>query len=351
MTGWIDGKETADPTAVATIAKMLGASRNPLILVDAIDLAGAVAAVELARAAEATLDHAEPSNVRLMQDQGWLATTPGEAVLRGDTILFVGPLSPALADDETHRKLSSPRNGRKHYYLGPSATAPTIPGITVIDSGNAPAFETIGVLRALVAGRKIPAPSEALVQVAETLKASKYGIATFSSGALDDLTGMALAGLVEELSSTTRWTALPLGTAAGQAELIRMSLALTRLPPPLNFAHSIAAHDPWLYGAANLLQRGEADAVLWVASSERPLPDAVAKAPRVAVISAHRQPLRGVGVQIESGVAGVDHPAIIEPPELGAFAALNPAKSSSRAPIASILRAITNELAAKEARA
>lgn len=107
MTGWIDGKETADPTAVATIAKMLGASRNPLILVDAIDLAGAVTAVELARAAEATLDHAEPSNVRLMQDQGWLATTPGEAVLRGDTILFVGPLSPRLPT--TRRTASSVR--------------------------------------------------------------------------------------------------------------------------------------------------------------------------------------------------------------------------------------------------
>ena len=162
---------------------------------------------------------------------------------------------------------------------------------------------------------------------------------------------MALAGLVEDLSVTTRWTALPLGTPAGQSELIRMSLALTRLPPPLSFAKAIAQHDPWLYGAANIMKRGESDLVVWVSASERPLPDWIGKAPRIAVISSHRQPLRGATVQIETGIAGVDHAAIIEPSELGAFAAIHPAKQSSRPSAASVLRAMTSQFAAKEARA
>lgn len=351
MTGWIDGKETADPAAVAAIAKLLGASRNPLILVDAIDLAGAAAAVELARVTGATLDHAEPTNVRLMQQQGWLGTTPGEAGLRADAVLWVAPLAGSLANDEACRKLAANRPDRAHYYVGPSATAPDIPGLILIDSGNAPVFETIGLLRALVAGRKIPLPSEAIRASAEKLKSAKYGIAAFASGALDDLTGMSVAGLVEDLSVTTRWSALPLGMAAGQGELIRMALALTRLPPPLSFAKPVAAHDPWLYGSANVLQRGEADAVLWVASSERPLPDSLARVSRVAAISAHRQPLRGIALQIETGIAGVDHAAIIEPSELGAFTALTPAKQSARASVASVLRAISNELSPQEARA
>jgi formylmethanofuran dehydrogenase subunit B len=351
MTAWIDGKETADTAAVAAIAKLLGASRNPLILVDAIDLAGAAAAIDLARASAAILDHAEPTNVRLMQQQGWLTTTPGEAGLRADAVLWVAPLPASLANDEACRKLAANRPGRSHYYVGPASGAPDIPGLTVIDSGNAPVFETIGLLRALIAGRKIPSPPDAVRVLAEMLKSAKYGIAAFASGGLDDLTGVSIAGLVEDLSATTRWSALPLGMPAGQGELIRMALALTRLPPPLSFAKSVAAHDAWLYGSANVLQRGEADAVLWIASSERPLPDSLARATRVAVASAHRQPLRGISLQIETGIAGVDHAAIIEPSELGAFTSLTPAKQSTRTPVASVLRAITHELSPQEARA
>lgn len=349
MTGWIDGKEADFNAATAAIAKFLGASRQPLIVIDAIDLAGAAAAIDLARASAAVLDHAEPTNVRLMQDQGWLGTTQGEAVLRADAVLLMGSLSPNLTNDEAFRKLTE-RPGRALYYIGPKSTAPNVAGLNVIDTGNAPAFETVGTLRALVAGRPVAA-SEALAGYAEKLKSAKYGVAAFSSGALDELTGFALAGLIEDLSVTTRWTALPLGIASGQGELIRMSLALTRLPPPVSFVKSVAQHDPWLFGAANIVKRGEADLVVWASASERPVPDWVSKAPRVVVISSHRQPLRGVGAQIETGVAGVDHAAIIEPAELGTFAAITPAKQSSRPTAASVLRAITSEFAGKEMRA
>lgn len=349
MTGWIDGKEADVGAAAGAIAKLLAASRQPLIIIDAIDLAGAAAAVELARASAAVLDHAEPTNVRLMQDQGWLGTTQGEAVLRADAVLLTGPLTPHLGNDEAFRKLAE-RPGRALYYIGPKATAPRVANLSIIDTGNAPAFETIGILRALVAGRPVDA-DKALVAYADKLKAAKYGVAAFSSGALDEITGFALAGLIEDLSVTTRWTALPLGTAPGQGELIRMSLALTRLPPPLSFVKAVAQHDPWLFGASNIVKRGEADFVVWVAASERPVPDWVSKAPRVAVISSHRQPLRGVAAQIETGIAGVDHAAIIEPSELGTFAALTPAKQSARATAASVLRAVASEFAAKEVRA
>lgn len=349
MTGWIDGKEADFNAAAAGIAKALGASRQPLLIIDAIDLAGAAAAVELARTAGCVLDHAEPTNVRLMQDQGWIGTTQGEAVLRADAVLLTGPLAPGLADDEAFRKLTD-RPGRALYYIGSGATAPNLPGLQIIDTGNASALEAIGVLRALVAGRPVNADA-AMSGHAEKLKSAKYGIAAFSTGALDDLTGMALAGLIEDLSVTTRWTALPLGTPSGQSEMIRMCLGLTRLPPPLSFARAVAQHDPWLYGAANILKRGETDLVLWIAASERPVPEWVLRAPRVAAVSSHRQPLRGVVSQIEIGVPGVDHAAILEPAELGAFAALTPATGSNRPTAAAVLRAITSEFAAKETRA
>lgn len=349
MTGWIDGKEADVQTAVGAIAKLLGTSRHPLFVIDAIDLAGAAAAVELARAAGGILDHAEPTNVRLMQDQGWIGTTQGEAILRADAVLLTGPLHPILVNDEAFRKLAE-KPGRTLYYVGTKSSAPNLPNLTVIDTGNAPAFETIGLLRALVVGRKVTADDTVRAH-AENLKTAKYGLAAFSSGALDEMTGFALAGLVEDLSVTTRWVALPLGTAPGQSELIRMSLALSRLPPPVSFAKSVAQHDPWLYGANHVVKRGENDVIVWIAASERPLPDWVSKSPRVAVVSSHRQPLRGAGIQIETGIAGVDHAAILEPPELGAFAALTPAKASGRLTAASVLRAITEDFTAKEARA
>ena len=177
MTGWIDGKEADLSAAVGAIAKSLGSSRQPLIIIDAIDLAGAAAAVDLARVSGGVLDHAEPTNVRLMQDQGWLGTTQGEAVLRADAVLLTGPLSAGLANDEAFRKLAE-RPGRELYYIGPKATAPNLQNLSVIDFGNAPAFETIGVLRALVAGRKVTADA-ALTGYAEKLEGAKYGIAAF----------------------------------------------------------------------------------------------------------------------------------------------------------------------------
>lgn len=349
MTGWIDGKEADLEAAVGAVAKALGASSQPLIVVESIDLAGAAAAVEVARAAGGVLDHAEPTNVRLMQDQGWIGTTQGEAVLRADVVLLTAPLAPGLANDEAFRKLTE-RPGRTLFYIGPRGSAPSLPGLTVIDTGNAAPLETIGILRALVAGRPVNADAD-LVARAEALKAAKYGIAAFSTGALDDLTGMAIAGLVEDLSVTTRWTALPLGTPAGQSELIRMCLGLTRLPPPVSFAKSVAQHDPWLFGASKMIKRGEGDVMLWIATSERPVPDWAMKAGRVVVLSSHRQPLRGVAIQIETGVPGVDHAAILEPAELGAFAALAPATQSTRPTAAAVLLAISSELTAKETRA
>lgn len=346
MTGWTDGQDADLKTAAEAIAKLLGASRQPLFIVDAIDLAGAVAAVELARKSKAVLDTAEPTNVRLMQEHGWLATVQGEASLRSDMVLIAGPLSSALTNDEAFRKLAG--SGRPVVYVGPKGDAPSLDNLTVADSGNAPVFEVLGALRGLVAGRPIRNAGAELSAVAEKLKTAKYGVATFATGQLDEITGVALSGLIEELSAETRWTLLPLGAPPGQGEMLRMCMSLSRVPPPLSYARSTPRHDAWLYSARTMLSQGEADAAVWISASERPIPDWVTQASKLVVISAHRQPLRGVACQAEIGVAGVDYAAILEPPELGAFTALTPASGSSRASAAEVLRTITLKLTGME---
>ena len=91
----IDGRPVALEAAIAEAARMLAASRLPVIAGLGTDIAGARAAVALARRIGGVVDHMHAAAVMrdlaVMRQAGAYLTTPNEARLRGDTLLLVGP--------------------------------------------------------------------------------------------------------------------------------------------------------------------------------------------------------------------------------------------------------------------
>ena len=131
----IDGRPVALEAAIAEAARMLAASRLPVIAGLGTDIAGARAAVALADRIGGVVDHMHAEAVlrdlAVMRQAGAYLTTPNEARLRGDTLLLVGPglieawpdlgalCSPQLA------RVGSGRGRAPHFLALPAARAST----------------------------------------------------------------------------------------------------------------------------------------------------------------------------------------------------------------------------------
>ena len=261
-------------------AALLSGAHSPLIVTGALDLAAAAAAVDLARASGAVLDHMAPSGLAPQQEQGTLATVFGEAFVRSDLILACGPLPAASTDGEGWRRLfttSSGRGGSERIVAFGEAAASALPNAAGrIQLQLSSLAEEIGVLTALSQGRPVAMgePTRTTAeQLVSRLKEAKYGVLVFAPEALDDMSQHALMTLANVLSAETRISLLPLSRPQGQSELLRMSQALTGLPAPIRFAGGRASHDPILFGARGVVERGDADVVVWVSCAEEAPPD------------------------------------------------------------------------------
>ncbi len=325
--------------AVALITE----SCNPTLIIDAIDLAGAAAAVNLAKVASMRVDHAAQDHLAPLQELGFLGTMPGEAGLRADMVLWIGATSHFIETDEAARRLlfdqdnlsESKKTPRRHFCIAAPAQSPSENRIKQIPIGDRPLLDTLGLLRARVKAH--PTSIETSTQddidaVVAELKSAKYGVAVFAAGHLSFLEQTNLMGLIDDLSSETRWTLLPLDQPVGQAELARMTLALTGLITPLAFLGDRARHDAYLYSAEQSIARGETDLVIWLSSSTTAIPPRFLGAPNTIAITAHDTAPSGADTHIRIGIPGVDHPAILEPAELACAVAITPSQTNSAHP-------------------
>lgn len=350
MAAWLDG-QPAPGDQIRTVANLISAARTPLIIADAVDLAAAAAIVDLAKQASAHLDHVNPMGLAPMQEpgQGYLGTTPSEADLRADTILIVGPVGYDPDSDAMLRRLMQKKAGRKLIRI--CANDDTVP-TTAAETFTLDALslrETLGLIHARLQEKPVNAPTAVVEKVdtlVKTLSATKYGVALFAQGVIDDLSQFALMSLLNSLSKETRFSLLPFGIAPGQSELTRMSLSLTGLPPPLKFANNRATHDTWLHCARAVANRGEADLAVWISSTNNEPPEWLSKADKSVCICANTSPVANTAIQVQIGLAGIDHDAIIEPDDIGAYIRV-PARAPNTAvpSAATTIHAITKHIA------
>ncbi len=303
--------------ALARASDILRAAKAPLIGGLGTDTGGLRAALRLAETIGAVLDHAHGAglgaNLSALQTGGWVTATLAEARNRPDFVLLVGGDGSAVAPRLLERVLRPPTTldpergaARRAVQLGgvPSAW----PGIAHLPCAPEDLLGTVGLLRALVAGRPLAAPTP-LVELAASLKGAAYALIVWSAGSLPEPTATVahLAELTKTLNAKGRAAGLPLAAGDNAIGANQVATWQTGVPLPLGLAAGIPDHDPVRWRAQALLARGGADAILWIStfSDLAPPPGDV---PTVLLARAGFVPEVPPAVLIPVGTPGLDHP-------------------------------------------
>jgi formylmethanofuran dehydrogenase subunit B len=365
---FIEGRPVAIDAAVAEAAKLLAASRLPVVAGLGTDVAGARAAVALAQRIGGVVDHMHAGAVlrdlEVVRTAGMLVTTANEAALRADTLLLVGPdlatawpqIGRELLDREPDRRWVAGR--RRVFWLCPGASAPSLGAqaqpIEGVGTDPAHLKVILGALRARLKGRRCGSTAlseRALADLAAALGATRFGVAVWAAAALDALAIEMLAGIIDDLNATTRFCGLPLDPADNAAGVLQVCGWLSGLPMRTSFARGVAEHDPWRFAARRLIESGECDCVLWISAYGSAKPDWEQDVPMIALTAPDAGFPRPPRVLIGVGRPGIDHDGVERNLTRGALAAVAATRRSPAPSVAQAIVRITSALPSGEAAA
>ncbi len=177
--------------------------------------------------------------------------------------------------------------------------------------------EAFGVLRALLARRHLQAREAAGVplavwqQLAERLRAARYGVITWAAADLDfphaELAVQAICELVKDLNRETRVTVLPLGGSDGDLTADSVQLWQTGFGSRTSYSRGYPEYDPYHLSAARLLESGEADVLVWVSSFDEARTPPTTAVPTVVLGRSGMAFAQQPSVFIPVGTPGLDH--------------------------------------------
>jgi formylmethanofuran dehydrogenase subunit B len=331
---WIGGKAATLAAAIEEAARLLRASRMPVIAGLGTDIAGARAAIALARNVGAAIDHMHSTtllrDLDVMREAGMMMTAPSEVRLRADLLLLVGPGLLEAWPDLPARLFVKPTGHdagasgtRRIIWLCPGRDS-VVAGFNIETVGSDPADLPIllASLRARCAVR--PAANTTLAAqeldaLASQLAQVRFGVAVWSAAEHDVLTIEMLCGLVKDLNAATRFSGLPLAPGDNAAALQQVSGWLTGFPLRTGFGRAYPEHDPWRFDAVRLVDSGEADCALWI-SAYRAVQPAWTRDLPLIVLTQNPGGFRQLPqVAIAVGCPGIDHDAVEHLAETGSL--------------------------------
>ena len=364
----IDGRPATWPQAARAAATLLAQARQPLIAGLGCDIAGQRAAVMLAERVDAALDPmdstAQQRNPFPFQDSGWISTTLSELRNRADVVVFAGTLGagqPRLVERCLAPTLSSPF-GELHRriiaigsaLLRPAAWPAGADLANIINLPNERLAEVFGLLRARLAGRRLDAAAlhgialERFDALLETMQSARYGVLIWNAAELDfphaDLAVRAMAELVRELNTHTRWSVLPLGGGDGGTSAAQVCTWLAGYPPRLRFVNGMAQSDPLQRGADALLAANGADALLWISAFDPARAPPPARCPRIVLGRADLRLDPAPDVFIPVAVPGVQAPGMLSRMDQVVTLPLMAPAPADLPTVAEVLARITQEL-------
>jgi formylmethanofuran dehydrogenase subunit B len=344
---WIGGEPVRLEAAIAEAARLLGASRLPVIAGLGTDIAGARAAVALAERIGAVVDHmhsdATLRDLAVLREAGAFMTTPNEARLRGDTLLLVGPglmdAWPALEQRLLKAPLAAEIGGeRRIIWLCPGKPATLPAAIKAIGRTAAELPALLAVLRAHVAGRPAGKIAKPVSELASALQAARFGIAVWSAQALDELTIEMLFGLIRDLNEKTRFTGLPLAPGDNAAGVQQACGWMTGFPVRTGFGRGYPEHDPWRFDARRLVESGEADCALWISAYQPAAPNWKTAISTIALSSGAEQSSSQVHIQV--GCPARDHDTVGHDAATGMLVARAASQRSTLPSVADVIARI-----------
>jgi formylmethanofuran dehydrogenase subunit B len=349
---WIGGKPAPLDRALAEAARLLGASRFPLIAGLGTDIAGARAAISLAERIGAVVDHMNADtllrDVAVLREAGLMLTTPGEARVRADTLLLVGS---SLKTDapELDKWLGVGTDAKRTVVrMCPGRGAKPAQAETIVgrDPDQLPIL--LAALRARIADRpagKTSIAVKAIADLATRLKAARFGVAVWSARDLDPLVIEMLCGLVADLNAHTRFTGFPTAPGDNAVGVLQACGWMTGFPMRTGFGRGYPEHDPWRFDGARMVAARETDCVLWV-SAYRAEPPPWSEGPPVIALAAGDAALgSGAAVQIAVGRPGIDHDGVEHYPPLGTLIAAEATQRSEAISVADAVGRIAAALA------
>ncbi len=361
----IDGEPASESAAIERAAAMIAASAAPLVAGMAAEIDGVRAALALADACGAAVDHLRSEGLMRtllpLIERGGVQTSLSEMRNRADFVLVLGPdprrLSPRLFERALPPTgLFLPSGGQRRLtFLGgePEVALPAHLTCEIIPAPAERLAELAGALARLSSGGSLPKPEivgvavARLGELARQMRQARYGVALFAPGLMKgpqaELAIAAMLHLVRGLNRATRWAVLPIAGGDGLVGAGQAMLWQSGLPLRSRFAASGPRFDPHRFSAERLLAEREADLVLWI-SAFRPTPPPDSPAPLIALAHPRTRFVRPPSVFLPVGVPGVDHGGAMFRTDGLVALALAPTRSTPRRNAAELLTAILQAL-------
>jgi len=153
-------------------------------------------------------------------------------------------------------------------------------------------------------------PVSALDELAQQIREAQYAVLVWVAPDLDfpqaELTTQMIAGLLGDINQKTRAAGLPLGGNDGDFSADAVLIWQSGFPFRTSLASGKPDYNPHLYDAEGLLERGEADALLWVSSLDSRDARPETTVPTVVLADAGMPVDDDVAVWIPVATPGVD---------------------------------------------
>lgn len=329
----IGGQPSDLASAVARAAEILRGARQPVFGGLATDVAGMRAVMRMADRTGASLDHMNANglfrNLLVLQDSGWISTTLSEVRNRVDLLLVAGTdivsrfprfFERCVWNEES--LFGQETASREVVVLGPDArkireAAPAGHEPKVFPCQPRDLTNIFGALRCLVAGVPIQAASvggigiDDLMWLAERIRQARYGVLAWAAADLDfphaELTVQTMCGLVTDINAHSRFSILPLGGNDGDTTANQVCVWQSGLPLRTTFGRGSPEYDPYHQASARMLERKEADALVWVSCFDGERTPPRTSVPVVVLGRSGMKFEQTPAVYIPVGVPGLDH--------------------------------------------
>ena len=367
----IRGNPATLQEAIAKSAEILANAKQPLIAGLGTEVQGMRAAMNLAEATQATLDHMNSNgfmrNMHVLQNSGWFTTTLTEVRNRVDLLVVVGTDVTSVNARFFEREIwneetmyGQDTSQREVVYLGgrdldtSAGVSPDgrKPDVFACDLDRVP--EVVAALRALVIGKKLHATDIAgiatvdLEKLAQRMLTAKYAVVAWAAGALAipyaELSVQNITELVTALNKTTRAAGLLLGGSDGDTSANQVSAWISGYPMRSSYSRNYPDFDPYLYAADHQLKSGEADALLWISSFNPERTPPASDVPTVVFGEAHMTLDKEPDVFIPVGTPGIDHNGLMFRIDNVVSLPLKQVRSSNLPTLGEVLRAIEQTL-------
>ena len=328
----VNGKDADLSAAITEAAKLIAEAKLPLFGGLATDVSGMRAVLTLAERSGGVVDHALSEayyrNLKVLQTTGWTTTTLTETRNRADLIIIAGSDIQRIHPRFFERIASPPDSlfgvtARKRtvVFIGKGldrsgAEASKIGKIVTIGCKDEDAGDVVALLRARMRGFRVTLPKRGSVPLAEIdalaerCKKAKYGVVVWAPSSLKsahaELAIEQFTGLVKDLNQETRFAGLALGGGEGATTAGAVCTWISGYPLRVSYGSGAPDYDPYRWDISRMLEHGEGDLLVWIASISPKLAPPPTKIPTV-VLGTPGLTVKKPSVFIPVGTPGLDH--------------------------------------------